>query len=361
MNSDFAFVYMSRILSLSEEAGPTSVDRIVLASSDCRNVAPVRLNCVPSQRISHVRLTAIIRRAYSSFHLSQVLIPALHLLFSHLLNDAAHGAFNFSSSREPLLATRKVIDLLVHRSKSGIHSTHLLRHYRKLLVEANLDVVQARVHGLLELGDRALPARLLVLSQRLRLDGENEPAQVASLDGLATHHNHEVGQDADLFTERRLFLDFGDASEGVSHDSDEHIEEGDLRNEGRADEDDPRQYILALLTVVVRVKFSQTQHVLIHDHVEEVDSEVIAVDLFSSTLAQNEQDVAKGEEDEDEEDHEVADVDHGLPDESDIERGTLEQTHPVEGFEPDQDAAESCQTTNRRSGFIGGSTTLCLD
>ena len=140
-----------------------------------------------------------------------------------------------------------------------------------------------------ECADTTLPRARLVGALVDWGDGEQELVAVDLV--IAINYLDVVCKDCNLFTQGRLFPNFGAAGEGVTHNRDQHVEEGDLSDKCGGDEDDQRSCRISSIlnvAVTIAIELAKTEHVLIEDNIGEVTVEVRREDTCLGTLVENE-------------------------------------------------------------------------
>jgi len=133
----------------------------------------------------------------------------------------------------------------------------------------------------------------------------------------------------------RLVLD--NAAERISHDSNEHVEEGELRDKGCREEEDEAAEHLRVVTEAVDWELSKRHHVLVVKRVDEVVVEYV-LDYrwrtFSLIQLKHEHGTANSWKRNHEDDHKIADVVECLSDQANVEGGLLKETQPIEHLHP---------------------------
>ena len=120
----------------------------------------------------------------------------------------------------------------------------------------------------------------------------------------------------------------------VGHDGDQHVENGDLRDEGRQDECHIAERRALMIDEALQVELTQKQQNLVQQRISQRILEHWVDDVKLLTVERVELEHVDGDAEEvehDEEDEgEVADVDNGANYERHVERGVIKQAQPVD-------------------------------
>jgi len=117
----------------------------------------------------------------------------------------------------------------------------LVQNACELAVKADLDLLRVFLKSFVNLRQWAFPAAAFVCSKCLACDGKNVFEEIAILLRFALNNVWMVRVNPDNLLYSWLRLDLGDTAESVTHDANQHIQEGDLDYEGREDEEHPWQ------------------------------------------------------------------------------------------------------------------------
>jgi hypothetical protein len=171
----------------------------------------------------------------------------------------------------------QVRNLVINSVHTISHCSDLTLHDTELAGKTEFHLLSAVVKSFLQPGNCAFPASAFISAESLWLDSKDIATEVFLLKGFAFDNDNIVGENFDLFLEGRLLLDFRDTGESVTHDGDEHVQEGDLGDEGGCDENYPDNHIVALPFVIIQIELSKREHILVHNHIDEPDVEHILV------------------------------------------------------------------------------------
>ena len=140
-----------------------------------------------------------------------------------------------------------------------------------------LDLVHLKVYGTLKRVklpgyeaaqslDQALPGlKSIFLVLLVHLDCEEEHIFLLFLQEVAG----VVAEDLKLRPSRKCFLVLRDLVERVAHDSDQHVQHRDLREESCHDEQDPDEEHELVVQIHLSVKIAERDQVLIEQHVRD--------------------------------------------------------------------------------------------
>lgn len=148
-----------------------------------------------------------------------------------------------------------------------------------------------------------------------------------------------VDHDSADFLQSRLLHDSSDTGKALAHDGDKQVEEDQLHDncgQNEHDPDDPR----VMLRVIVLAKFTEASEVGVDNSVNRWDADRIFEDrgltVFDTVRVQDEDDVGEGADCDEKHDEEHLNVLDDLGNHSDESAEWLEQTHPVEHLDPQE-------------------------
>ena len=156
---------------------------------------------------------------------------------------------------------------------------------------------------------------------------------------IVVSHQLELGLGA------RDLTSLHDATKGVAHDGDQHVEHGKLRDERRHNEEDVAESSLWVVSVVVKVELSERKEVLIDQHVDAPEAEdwVDHLIAFVSVHVEHVERDAEREQGANKQDHECLDVLESLTDKQDVEGCAFKQPQPVEKLDEDAQTDNRCK------------------
>ena len=241
---------------------------------------------------------------------------------------------------------------------SRLRLQSLIQHIFVLVFDPHTHNRNAFLDALLDARDVSLPIRVILIISHLWSHHKHvdfllgitvalvsTPEAIIQLD-----HGCVVGHDVELGLQTESLLGLNDTPEGVAHKGNEHVEEGDLGEEGSREEEEVDQVSLWIIIKVVHGELSKRQHVLIVEHIEWPDLPKDFVDDWVFIRAVQLQHVhrhSKHGESDDEDDHEVPDVVDGLIYETNEEGSFLEELAPVEYLDPEGQHGERSEDSLR--------------
>ena len=197
------------------------------------------------------------------------------------------------------------------------------------------------INDLPHLRDAAFPRVFFAWADRGWLNREEV---LVLIEFWVANEDNIVWKNLDSFRDSDLRLDFFDTRECVTHYGDQHVKESDLSDEGRNHEDRPDNHVVTVSLVVVYLKLSQWEHVLVSYRIQKCKaSKRIRVDSIFAlpSCVHDENCTAKSHQNEQEKQKEGNNVADSLANQVDIEWSWIKETHPVERFDPHQYNEES--------------------
>lgn len=154
----------------------------------------------------------------------------------------------------------------------------------------------------------------------------------------------------------RLLLDSSDAAEGLTHNSNEHVHEHELDQDGCKYEEEPHGFGVEF-RVVVHAELAKTCQVRMDQGIERPKAQMFLIDGTVGTSCavhvDHSEHIREGGQAEQQHDGEDLDVLCDLGEHTDERRERLEQSHPVEQLEVKHEHGKSTQ--NVQGVFLHGS------